>query len=443
MPGRFPDVVAYIFEGFDIHGEDVELDPEDPTPAAEGQVKVRVLDGFLFEKGGRFVYPRADLPSSWWDGVTAFGYTAATTGDYRYFIWAGHWDQDYPGKHIEVVILGGLKGIMKESNVHWRNGKEDILWLDTELGYSYALMEPAEEYDRGSWARVTASWMNVPDEGRPSDPKFIKVNRQAPRPGWWDRAGDEAWEMLHSGKRPGSLPTGIASSLEDSKASEGSSAGKATPESITAASGSSDEEPEIIFIGYKAAPAATRKAPTAAKPHNRGAGKAKASARRTVGERTAAQRTITIPSDKEEAVGSKVVPKAKREACKPRTKATVKTPPGPPNLPSRKRRVISGPSDFRQRQKQKTFEVINVDSGSSDQEDTVTSSPPPAPSSPIDMEDSRRPPVTEQAEPAGQGEQNDGEPEGSSSAIDPSTSRAEWDRMILAQVRRLYPNAQF
>ncbi|KAG8705938.1 hypothetical protein FRC11_008667 [Ceratobasidium sp. 423] len=89
---------------------------------------------------------------------------------------------------------------MKESNVHWRNGEEDILWLDTELGYSYALMEPAKEYNRGSWACITEFWMNIPNEGCPSNPKFIKVNHQDPRPGWRDHAGDEAWEMLHSRK---------------------------------------------------------------------------------------------------------------------------------------------------------------------------------------------------------------------------------------------------
>ncbi|KAG8705937.1 hypothetical protein FRC11_008666, partial [Ceratobasidium sp. 423] len=80
----------------------------------------------------------------------------------------------------------------------------------------------------------------------------------------------------------------------------------------------------------------TCKVLTATKLYNQGASKAKASTRRTVGECTAAQPTITIPSDKEEAVNSKVIPKAKREVCKPWTKVTVKTPPGPPNLPSHK-----------------------------------------------------------------------------------------------------------
>jgi hypothetical protein len=85
-------------------------------------VQVRALDGFLFVKNGRFVYPTFDKPEEWWTGVVAYGYAAALTGEYRYFIWAGQWDQDYEGKHIEVVRLENLVGIYKESHVHWRNG---------------------------------------------------------------------------------------------------------------------------------------------------------------------------------------------------------------------------------------------------------------------------------------------------------------------------------
>ncbi|CUA72104.1 hypothetical protein RSOLAG22IIIB_10084 [Rhizoctonia solani] len=196
MPFRWPDPIQYIYQGFEIQKEDFALDTEDPIPAKKGQVKVRALDGFLFIRKGKFFYPTQGLPDEWWKEVTVFGYISALTGNFKYYIWAGQWDEDYDDKHHEVVVLGNLSGISWSADQHWRNGSEPTLWLDTKLGFSYALLEPAEEYDRGSWAPTALSWINASDTAQPTDGLFHRVERHDPRPTWWDSTGDDAWERF-------------------------------------------------------------------------------------------------------------------------------------------------------------------------------------------------------------------------------------------------------
>ncbi|KDN33879.1 hypothetical protein RSAG8_13033, partial [Rhizoctonia solani AG-8 WAC10335] len=117
---RLPDPIAHIFAPHPILPENTTLDPEDPSIAEYGEAKVRALDGFIFVKDGRFVYPTYNQPENWWKGVLAFGYMVALTGDFKYFVWAGQLDEDFDGKHIEVVILANLVGLSKERSVHWR-----------------------------------------------------------------------------------------------------------------------------------------------------------------------------------------------------------------------------------------------------------------------------------------------------------------------------------
>ncbi|EUC54337.1 hypothetical protein RSOL_039610, partial [Rhizoctonia solani AG-3 Rhs1AP] len=382
MPHRFPDPIAYIYDGFRILPENITLDTEDPRPAAEGQVKVRVLDGFLFEKGSKFVYPRADYPTKWWEDVTAFGYTASVTGDFRYFIWAGQWNQSFSGKHIEVVILGSLIGITKEANVHWRNGMEDILWLDTKLGYSYALMEPSEEYDRGGWACVTASWMEVPDPGHPSDPKFVKICQHDPRPVWWDQDGDEAWDVLH-GRPQMESSTGSPARRLVNQAVGGGTRGLA-PDS--AEFGSSDEgDSDITFLGFRAAPPATGEELTAAKPDNGRLAEAKANKKRLQRQvQTLADKDLVNFGDGERCAPfeAKKVTRGQNsvDGRQAKKRAMPKSQRKSINGANLKQQVPTGRPKAHKRQKV-VHEVIYV--GSSDEEAGVTSSPPPVPSSPI------------------------------------------------------------
>ncbi|EUC54347.1 hypothetical protein RSOL_041410, partial [Rhizoctonia solani AG-3 Rhs1AP] len=131
----------------------------------------------------------------WWRGVVAYGYVAGLTGDYRFFIWAGQWDEDFDGKHIEVMQIRNIMGLFKETSVHWRQGEEAILWLETKGGYSYALTEPAEEYNHGSWDQVVRSWTKLPDGQSQACPGFSVVARKDAKPSWWKGdAAQKAWD---------------------------------------------------------------------------------------------------------------------------------------------------------------------------------------------------------------------------------------------------------
>jgi hypothetical protein len=70
---------------------------------------------------------------------------------------------------------------------------EATLWLETSQGKSYVLLEPAVEYDRGNWVRVTNSWTNLPDGENQANPAFTPIAPDSDRPAWWIKDGDEAW----------------------------------------------------------------------------------------------------------------------------------------------------------------------------------------------------------------------------------------------------------
>ncbi|KAG8731044.1 hypothetical protein FRC11_005270 [Ceratobasidium sp. 423] len=191
-----PDVIKTIFDGHAIEPEQFRLDTENHSAAGKDKVIVRALDGFVFLKDGKFVYPAFTTSTAeWWQGVEAYGYTAALTGDFRYFIWAGRWGEDFDGKHMEVVHIPKPVGICKEASKHWRQGEEDILWLESNAGFSYALLEPAEEYDLGRWAGVTHSWTYLPAGGSQCDPTFTSVDRKDEKPSWWKGPSAQmAWD---------------------------------------------------------------------------------------------------------------------------------------------------------------------------------------------------------------------------------------------------------
>ncbi|CCO34319.1 hypothetical protein RSOLAG1IB_11308 [Rhizoctonia solani AG-1 IB] len=191
-----PDPITYLFRGSPIQAENIRLDTESNTSIDARTVRVRTLHRFVLVKDGNYVYPRKDNPDSWWEGVVACGYVAALTGPFKYFVWAGAWDDDYEGKHLEAMYLGSLTGISKERVSHWRRKQEDILWLQSAHGFSYALLDPAEEYDRGDWAPVTASWTTLRGGKVRKDPGFKPILRSSLRPSWWDQNGDAQWSQF-------------------------------------------------------------------------------------------------------------------------------------------------------------------------------------------------------------------------------------------------------
>ncbi|KAF8746748.1 hypothetical protein RHS01_11501 [Rhizoctonia solani] len=54
-------------------------------------VIVRALDGFVFVKHNKLVYPwYQDSTPEWWEDVQAYGYVTALVGQFKFFVWAGH-----------------------------------------------------------------------------------------------------------------------------------------------------------------------------------------------------------------------------------------------------------------------------------------------------------------------------------------------------------------
>ncbi|QRW21902.1 hypothetical protein RhiXN_09489 [Rhizoctonia solani] len=152
----------------------------------------------FFMRDGKYVYPEYNVcTSKWWKGVVAYGYTAALTGNFKYLVWSGEIDVDYEEKHIEVVAIHNIIGLQKEANKHWRDGLEEILWLETKAGYSYALMEPEEWYDHTKWEAVICSWQNLPSGLSQADPTFTRLSPEDQRPTWFsDAEGLKAWKFL-------------------------------------------------------------------------------------------------------------------------------------------------------------------------------------------------------------------------------------------------------
>ncbi|CUA72100.1 hypothetical protein RSOLAG22IIIB_10080 [Rhizoctonia solani] len=197
MASQIPAIVQTVFEGFPIKKESFRLDVEPlASSGKKDRVCVRALDGFIFLKDGQYVYPNYETSTpEWWKGVVAYGYVAALTGEHRFFVWAGEWDDDYEGKHHEVMEIRNILGMCKDKSIHWRDGQEQIVWIETAGGFSYALLEPAEEYDNGEWDTVIRSWSALPGGQSQDWAGFARAARDDDKPSWWRGNGaPAAWK---------------------------------------------------------------------------------------------------------------------------------------------------------------------------------------------------------------------------------------------------------
>ncbi|CAE6420448.1 unnamed protein product [Rhizoctonia solani] len=379
---RYPDPIAYIYAPHQILPEDTTLDPEDPSMPEYGEVKVRALDGFIFVKDGRFVYPTYGLPKRWWNGVLAFGYMAALTGDFKHFIWAGQWDEDFEGKHIEVVILANLVGLSKERSKHWRKGLEHILWLETEQGYVYALLEPAEQFDRGGWGRVNESWTNLPHPGSRRDASFTPLDREAPRPKWWAKDGNRAWNhwkgvpettsVRKLGQATGSLELWAVSKNPTDREST-------NPGTLTTKAPPTKSKPSPK-VGAPDAAIANQPSTSRAKQHEKPLEPFYVESSSSEEETLAPCSPSPLPTTSQ--ANHKQLKGKSLGLCKPPAKPAANVSGGVKGSRGCKRRVVSGASDTHQRQKQKTVELIDLTSDLSDEENPLSNpgSPPHTPS---------------------------------------------------------------
>ncbi|KAF8748137.1 hypothetical protein RHS01_11018 [Rhizoctonia solani] len=230
------------YVGYKIQPKFITLDPESPQELRKGEVIACALDGFMFLKGTKYAYPHQGADAYWWRGIIAFGFVTPLCGSFKYFTWLGHWGADWEEKHLETIIITNIVHISKERNINWQNGTEDILWIETKHGYSYALLEPDAQYNGGYW--------------QPS--AFKPLPWHSPRPAWWDALGDEQWEYLvntywksDASKAWLDLPTAddqLQANLETTVA-----ASSLPPlEYITVDPGlSSEEEPAVVLVQTK------------------------------------------------------------------------------------------------------------------------------------------------------------------------------------------------
>ncbi|KAF8668240.1 hypothetical protein RHS04_09075 [Rhizoctonia solani] len=220
MSTGIPTLIQEVYRGSSLTAETVTLDPEAPrSKKSQNEVIVRALDGFVFVKHNKLVYPwYQDLTPEWWEDVQAYGYVTALVGQFKFFVWAGFMGKDYSDKHLVFMCIKDIVGMVKESSPHWRSGFEEILWLESKAGYSYALMEPDAIYDEVRWAEVIQSWTNLPPPLSQEDPTLREVDRAGPQPQWWKvRGGKSTWEWF-------------TKSIRDAKAAqEGRKAGHAFP----------------------------------------------------------------------------------------------------------------------------------------------------------------------------------------------------------------------
>ncbi|KAF8749383.1 hypothetical protein RHS01_10111 [Rhizoctonia solani] len=224
----------------------------------KGEVIACALDGFMFLKGTKYAYPHQGADAYWWRGIIAFGFVTLLCGSFKYFTWLGHWGADWEEKHLETIIITNIVHISKERNINWQNGTEDILWIETKHGYSYALLEPDTQYNGGYWQPVTESWASTLADGVSANPAFKPLLWHSPRPAWWDALGDKQWEYLvntywksDASKAWLDLPTADDQSQANLETTVAASS-LPPPEYITVDSGlSSEEEPAVVLVWTK------------------------------------------------------------------------------------------------------------------------------------------------------------------------------------------------
>ncbi|KAB5589100.1 hypothetical protein CTheo_7462 [Ceratobasidium theobromae] len=180
MSSRIHKTIKNIYEPHPIKPETIFLETEDGSKIKPGMMRVRALDGFVFVKSGEFVYPTCDKTAAWWEGVEAYGL-------------------------------------------------EEILWLDSAGGFSYALLEPEAQYDRGHWNDVIKSWATLSNGPNRSNPGFTPIEPGEKRPDWWVKAGDKAWNHMARAHRAREREAKV-SQLVTRPSSEGKKSPTAKPE---------------------------------------------------------------------------------------------------------------------------------------------------------------------------------------------------------------------
>ncbi|KEP45922.1 hypothetical protein V565_230630, partial [Rhizoctonia solani 123E] len=182
--------ISEAYTNYTMQQERIRLYPEDGQKVPTGRCILRALNWFVFMRDGHHVAPLYErCTPDYWKGVRAYGFIASLSGEARWHIMGGFWDFTWGGREMALVCIDQLYGLSKESSPHWRGG-ETALWLETKLGYSYALLDPAEEY-LSVWTPVVKSWIPVGDG---EDPTYHDVKPNKAQPAWWK--GARAWTFM-------------------------------------------------------------------------------------------------------------------------------------------------------------------------------------------------------------------------------------------------------
>ncbi|GAB1525317.1 hypothetical protein RhiTH_008475 [Rhizoctonia solani] len=355
------------YAGYKIQPKFITLDPESPQELRKGEGKMIAcaLDGFMFLKGTKYAYPHQGADAYWWRGIIAFGFVTPLCGSFKYFTWSGHWGADWEEKHLETIIITNIVHISKEKNINWQNGTEDILWIETKHGYSYALLEPNAQYNGGYWQPVTESWASTLADGVSASPAFKPLPWHSPRPAWWDPLGDKQWEYLvntywksDASKAWSDLPTGddqLQANLETTVAASS----LPPPEYITVDSGlSSEEEPAVVLVQTK--PPVTK-------------GKKQLSSKSSKKTKYKKVKVANTPDSGEEKVTTSVRGSRGKASKLPSQVHLGKGKARQDQDNNRKQRVYSGQREASTSQKRRVTEPIYVESSSDKDEKTVSS----------------------------------------------------------------------
>ncbi|QRW21867.1 hypothetical protein RhiXN_06856 [Rhizoctonia solani] len=369
------------YAGYKIQPKFITLDPESPQELRKGEVIARALDGFMFLKGTKYAYPHQGADAYWWRGIIAFGFVTPLCGSFKYFTWSGHWGADWEEKHLETIIITNIVHISKEKNINWQNGTEDILWIETKHGYSYALLEPDAQYNGGYWRPVTESWASTSADGVSASPAFKPLPWHSPRPAWWDALGDKQWEYLvntywksDASEAWSDLPTGDDQSQANLETTVAASS-LPPPEYITVDSGSSsEEEPAVVLVQTK---------PPVTKGEKRVNRKKKQQASSRSGARSSSKsskktkykkvKVADAPDSGEEKVTTSVRGSRGKASKLPSQVHLGKGKARQDQDNNRKRRVYSGQREASTSQKRRVTEPIYVESSSDEDEKTVSS----------------------------------------------------------------------
>ncbi|QRV80707.1 hypothetical protein RhiJN_08722 [Ceratobasidium sp. AG-Ba] len=176
--------------------EEYVLDTEAEGRIGSGESRIRYLTDFIFVKDGKIVFPLYEMcTQEFWKGVEVYGFmTGPTSSIDRWYIWSLHWW--LTKQQVELVRIDNVIGIEKQNDPRYRNGNQQVLWLNSRKRYSYALMEPDESVAAG-WNSVILSWR---PQGRDGLPVCVQADPDIALPDWWHQkgevAGRAAWQAL-------------------------------------------------------------------------------------------------------------------------------------------------------------------------------------------------------------------------------------------------------